>query len=383
MLRKITMNNFLSFKTQTTVDLHATGYKVLTSTNVYNNTLKGSFFFGGNASGKTNAIRAIKLLLELLFAQKNVNMMFYKCLFSNEKALSLVYEFEFSNTPVTYFIEFMDTKGFVETLSIRDEVVLNRIGQSAKSRITENEFYNDIDSDSLLLREIYFNTKFRKQKILKEWFDFLMDSVFIDGYRETIFSPGKIDLDINKYLETQGVDEINRFFEQFNFNQRIEYSSSSTGNMTAIDLQEKNIFFKREGVGEPIPFSLESLGNQKLLRLLPAFFHVVRYGGLLIIDEFSSGLHNFLEELLIKYFMKNSRNAQLFVVSHSTNLLTNSLLRPDQIYAVDFKGIQGSALKRFSSEQPRVAQNLEKMYTSGVFGGIPVCRDDEVDSIQP
>lgn len=378
MLKKISMNNFLSFKTETTVDLNATGYKVLTSTNVNNNTLKGAFFFGGNASGKTNAIRAIKVLLDLLFAERNVNMAFYRCLFSNEKALSLTYEFEFSDTRIKYFIEYaMDTKSFVETLSITDEVVLNRIGQSAKSKITENDFYNDIDSNSLLLREIYFNTKFRNQSLLKEWFDFLMNSVYIDGYKETIISPGKLDLDINKYLDHQGVDEINRFFEQFNFNQRIEYSNLSSGNVTTIESpDEKNIFFKREGVGEPIPFPLESLGNQKLLRLLPSFFHVVRHGGLLIVDEFSSGLHNFLEELLIRYFMKHSKNAQLFIVSHSTNLLTNSLLRPDQIYAVDFNGIYGSFLKRFSSEQPRVAQNLEKMYTSGVFGGIPDYRND-------
>ncbi|CAH1201534.1 hypothetical protein PAECIP111893_01646 [Paenibacillus plantiphilus] len=380
MLRTITMNNYRSFKTKTTVDLSVTGYKVLSNTNVHNNTLKGTFFVGANASGKTNAIRALKVLFDLLFAERKVNMGLERCLFSSEKSLSLEYEFEFSNTLIKYYIEYaVDKKSFVETLSIQDNIVLNRIGQSAKSEITENNIYNDIDANTLLLREIYFNTKFRNQSVLKEWFDFLMHSVYMDGYKETIFSPGKLDLEIEEYLESQGADEINNFFKQFNFNQRIEYSNSSSGKITRIEtLEEKDIFFKREGVGEPIPFPLESLGNQKLLRLLPPFFHVVRNGGMLIVDEFSSGLHNFLEELLIHYFMKNSKNAQLFIVSHSTNLLSNTLLRPDQIYAVDFKGIEGSTLKRFSTEQPRVAQNLEKMYTSGVFGGIPVYRNDEV-----
>ncbi|WP_232058011.1 AAA family ATPase [Cohnella abietis] len=375
------MNNFRSFKTKTTVDLTATGYKVLSNTNVYNNTVKGTFFVGANASGKTNTIIALKVLFDLLFAERKVNVGMQRCLFSSEASFSLEYEFEFSNTAIKYYIEYTaDKKSFVETLSIQDEVVLNRIGQSAKSEITENKLYDDIDANTLLLREIYFNTKFRNQDVLKEWFDFLMNSVYMDGYRETIFSPGKLDLDIEEYLESQGADEINSFFKQFNFNQRIEYSNSSSGNITKIEsLEEKDIFFKREGVGEPIPFPLESLGNQKLLRLLPAFFHVVKNGGMLIVDEFSSGLHNFLEELLIKYFMKNSKNSQLFIVSHSTNLLSNTLLRPDQIYAVSFNGIEGSTLKRFSTEQPRVAQNLEKMYTSGVFGGIPDYRDDAVD----
>ena len=68
--------------------------------------------------------------------------------------------------------------------------------------------------------------------------------------------------------------------------------------------------------------------------------------------------------------MKNAQHSQLIFVSHSTNLLSNSLLRPDQIYAIDFDK-NGSHIKRFSSEQPRIAQNLEKMYLGGVFNGVP------------
>lgn len=73
---------------------------------------------------------------------------------------------------------------------------------------------------------------------------------------------------------------------------------------------------------------------------------------------------------------KNETIKVLFV-SHSTNLLSNALLRPDQIYAVEMMGDEGSILNRFSDEQPRVAQNLEKMYLSGVFGGIPEYATDK------
>ena len=31
-----------------------------------------------------------------------------------------------------------------------------------------------------------------------------------------------------------------------------------------------------------------------------------------------------------------------------------------------------SSIHRISSDQPRSAQNVEKMYVSGVFGGIPL-----------
>ena len=92
---------------------------------------------------------------------------------------------------------------------------------------------------------------------------------------------------------------------------------------------------------------------------------------MLIIDEFSSGFHNELEECMIKYFNRYSNNSQLIFTSHSTNILNNTIIRPDQIYSVSFKSNKGTVLKRFSDEMPREAQNTEKMYLNGVFDGMP------------
>lgn len=126
-----------------------------------------------------------------------------------------------------------------------------------------------------------------------------------------------------------------------------------------------------------IPFTEESLGNQNLLRMLPTFLHVINKSGMLLIDEFSSGFHNCLEALLVRYFFEKAKDSQMIFVSHSTNLLSNSLLRPDQEYAVEFNGKEGSSVIRFSKEKPRLAQNIEKMYVSGVFGGLPQFEENE------
>ena len=56
MLTKITMNNFKSFKNQTTVDLTKTNYTVLPKNVSENGVLKGCMFVGANASGKSNII---------------------------------------------------------------------------------------------------------------------------------------------------------------------------------------------------------------------------------------------------------------------------------------------------------------------------------------
>lgn len=117
--------------------------------------------------------------------------------------------------------------------------------------------------------------------------------------------------------------------------------------MAGEDEDVKTVFFKRKGIEVPIPFFEESLGNQNLLRILPVFLSAINNGGMLLIDEFSSGFHNELESLLVRYFMEKANHAQMLFVSHSTNLLSNSILRPDQEYSVEFQDQNGSTVKDF------------------------------------
>lgn len=273
MLKKITLNNFKSFKNETVIDLKATGYKTLGSTNVHEATLKGSLFVGSNASGKTNIIQSLRLLLDLLFAEKKVDIYTYKCLFSEAPAMSLEYEFEISKSAIKYWIEYDVLQNrFSEKLFVDSDLLINRIGAEAESKVTENKNFSDIDSNSLLLREIYFNTKFRSHALLREWFDFLLNSVYLNGHEMNLFSPGKYNLDLVEYLEKNGAAKVNEFFKKYNFHQVVEFAKESKGNFLNVRADEDMIFFKREGVGEPIPFQLESLGNQKILALLPIFF---------------------------------------------------------------------------------------------------------------
>ena len=59
------------------------------------------------------------------------------------------------------------------------------------------------------------------------------------------------------------------------------------------------------------------------------------------------------------------------------SLISNSVLRPDQINLVSFtrtnvdKNWWSSTVTRLSKFRPREAQNLEKMYLGGMFEGLP------------
>ena len=69
--------------------------------------------------------------------------------------------------------------------------------------------------------------------------------------------------------------------------------------------------------------------------------------------------------------MENAKNSQMFIASHHTNMISNSVFRPDQINLIAFKDTLGSKVNRLSQFKPREAQNMEKMYLGGMFEGLP------------
>ena len=380
MLTKITLDNFKSFKNKTTVDLTKTNYTILPQNVADNGVLKGCIFVGANASGKSTIILGVKLLLDFLFSERNLNSGIFLCMFGDSTRYSLSYEFLIEKKTVKYSFEVDASKNMIsEKLWLDDTLMLERMGLSARSYIAEPNGVNydetDVGKDTLFLRTLYFNTKFASNSVLSAWMEYLKNSIYINMFDKRIISYGKAEVSVASYLDKSGCESVNRFFDEYNFEQNIEYDHSSKGGKVRFvvgeDDSEKGIFFKRKGIEVPIPFAEESLGNQNLLSILPAFLNVIQNGGMLLIDEFSSGFHNELENLMVRYFMEKSDRAQMLFVSHSTNLLSNSILRPDQEYSVEFQNENGSSVKRFSSEQPRSAQNIEKMYVSGVFGGLP------------
>lgn len=380
MLTKITLDNFKSFKNRVTVDLTKTNYTILPKNVADNGVLKGCIFVGANASGKSTIILGIKLLLDLLFLERNLNSGVFRCVFGERRQYSLEYEFLIENQTIKYSFE-ADAKNDIisEKLYLNDKLMLERIGLSAKAYIAEpigvNYDQSVVGRDTLFLRTLYFNTKFTSSPILSAWMDYLKSSVYINLFDKMIIPYGIAEVSLLRYLDNGGCEAINSFFNEYNFEQNIEYEHSSQGGgiqfIVGDDNNKKSIFFKRKGIDIPLPIMEESLGNQNLMRILPAFLTVIENGGMLLVDEFSSGFHNELESLLVRYFMEKANHAQMLFVSHSTNLLSNSILRPDQEYAVEFRNENGSSVRRFSSEQPRSAQNIEKMYVSGVFGGLP------------
>lgn len=376
MLKKIKLENYVTFIEPTTIDFTATNYKFLESENVGSNKiLKGCLFVGENASGKTNILKSITFLLDLLFSNQEIDFLINKSFYTNKKYYKLAYTFIENNEEIIYSIELGANEIVSEKLSLNKKIILERLGNTAKFFLEEEKTFSDIPSKLAFLRRIYFDTNFYDNTTLIKWFDYMKKSVYINCYYRKVVTYSGQSLLVHDYLNNNNVDTINDFLEKINYNQKIKYSSSITEPNEKyhmkLDDNQKFISFNKVGTSAFIPEMLESTGNKTFIELLPSFLHAINNECMVIIDEFSSGFHNELEECIIKYFFHYAKNSQLFFTSHSTNILNNSLIRPDQIYSVYFDAKKGSLLKRFSDEMPRESQNTGKMYLNGVFNGLP------------
>lgn len=379
MLTKLSLQNFKSFMEKSELDLKATGYEILNDTNKSeNNILKGALIVGGNATGKSTILYAMRFLLELLVWPINIPLGKYVCWFkeSNQHA-TLKYEFLINNATVNYKLEFNEKEIISENLLVNNKEVLNRLKTNAIYTDMNDKRIevNNLQTNQSAVRKVYFDTKFIDNENLKLWYEFLENSVYIDQEQKSLY---KVASSFSKgiyqdYFENKGTEEFNKFLDEIGYSQYVKFTNEYTNGKVSFKTPDNGneIFLIRRGTGFGLPLGEESTGNRTLINNIPAIIEAMQKNAMIIIDEFSSGLHNMLEEKIIKYFMQHSKDAQLFIVSHSTNLLTNTLLRPDQIYTVDFIDGKGSKINRVSDEKPREAQNLEKMYLSGVFNGIP------------
>jgi hypothetical protein len=373
MLTGITLKEYTTFIEKTTFDFKATNYKILEDSNVgINRILKGAIFIGENASGKTQVLDSIVLLLNLLLDNSEQNYIVKKSFYTKGTKYSLSYIFNVNDNDIKYDVSFDGNTISSEKLYVNGDIKLNRLNKSGQTNFDDEKDNNNINPNLSLLKLEYYNTKFNNDTILNEWFDFLKNSLYINCLFGKIksYNPSKLSEQlIAKYAENNDESKLNSLISKIGYNSEIVFNREDK--TMSISSDKNMIGLRKKGTEVTIPLMLESTGNQAFINAILPFDYAANNNCMLIVDEFSSGLHNELEEALIKYFFNNSNNSQIFLTSHSTNLLDTTIFRPDQIYSFKFDSKKGTTIKRFSDENPRESQNIEKMYLNGVFDGMP------------
>jgi hypothetical protein len=156
------------------------------------------------------------------------------------------------------------------------------------------------------------------------------------------------------------------------------YSFSGAGDSTPS--RRKRLLLQHRGATNNDPWfglAQESTGTNAIIRMIPALLDVLESGGVLVLDELNS-LHPMLSLEIIRLFQNKRTNlsgAQLLFNTHDLTLLGNMLdgpqLQRDQIWFTEKDKSGATHLYPLSDYHPRSAENLERGYLQGRYGGIP------------
>lgn len=129
----------------------------------------------------------------------------------------------------------------------------------------------------------------------------------------------------------------------------------------------------------------ESSGTNKLFDLSGPIFETLYNGTILVIDELDAKMHPIISQYIIALFNNpetNLNNAQLIFTTHDTHLLSQKILRRDQIWFTEKDTKEQTDLYSLrdiilpDGTKPRNDANYEKNYIAGRYGAIPYIIND-------
>ena len=121
--------------------------------------------------------------------------------------------------------------------------------------------------------------------------------------------------------------------------------------------------------------SEESEGTLALFAFVGPWLDVIENERVLVVDELDTSLHPLLVHHLVKRLHHESTKAQLIFTTHDTTLLSQKLLRRDQIWFMEKDDKSATRLYPLSDFSPRDHEAIERGYLNGRYGGIPFLKD--------
>ncbi len=134
--------------------------------------------------------------------------------------------------------------------------------------------------------------------------------------------------------------------------------------------------------GKPVALDMgdESDGTQKMFSLAGHWITSLKEGYVICFDELHDNLHPMLVRFLVRLFNNpetNPNNAQLIFTTHETNILSQEILRRDQIWFCEKDETQATQVFPLTDFSPRKGrENLESAYLSDRYGALPYVQEN-------
>lgn len=438
MLVSFSVENFMSFKERQVFSMIA-GKQTRHGSHILEvkgkRLLKGSFFFGANAAGKSNLFSAIKFarsivvngLRKSVLTNKHFRIdkeyvnrpgVFQFDLFSNGHFYSygfaisyinaiieeewlyqcdstdiLIFERSIENGETRVFTDFRfsDQKSRQKFEIFSDSVPDDKLflSEIAERKLTEqDDFAAYKDVRSWIAKLIVLTPKTRladKSKLFlgsekaEDLGELLQD--FDTGIESITLKRAKMEnvLDfLPEEVKEALIRDIEQSFNEMDTGQKVkELDVSIAGRSFRFKKEDNQIFasqilMSHGNDDDPFQLADESDGTQRLFDLIPVF-QVGKQPRVIFIDELDRSFHTKLVEKFIKQFYQTTlgSESQLIASVHDSNVMDLSLLRQDEIWFVEREPDHGSIIYSLNRYQARFDKKVAKDYLLGRYGAIP------------
>jgi hypothetical protein len=119
----------------------------------------------------------------------------------------------------------------------------------------------------------------------------------------------------------------------------------------------------------------ESDGTRALFAIAGPWLDVIENERVLVVDELDTSLHPLLVHHLVNRLHHEGGKAQLIFTTHDTTLLSQKLMRSDQVWFMEKDDKSATRLYPLSDFSPRDNEAVERGYLNGRYGGIPFLKD--------
>jgi AAA15 family ATPase/GTPase len=119
----------------------------------------------------------------------------------------------------------------------------------------------------------------------------------------------------------------------------------------------------------------ESDGTRALFAFAGPWLDVIENERVLFVDDLDTSLHPLLVHHLVKLLHQEGKKAQLIFTTHDTTILSQKLLRRDQVWFMEKGEKYETHLYPLADFSPRDNEAIERGYLNGRYGGIPFLKD--------
>lgn len=128
----------------------------------------------------------------------------------------------------------------------------------------------------------------------------------------------------------------------------------------------------RDGRYIEMTIEQESDGTRRLIEYMPLLYAVLKKDKVFLVDEIERSIHPIMIKTLISKISKSKEaRGQIIFTTHESNLLDQSIFRPDEIWFAQKDVNQSTQLYPLSDYNIHKTANIENGYLNGRYGGIP------------